>query len=250
MKNWCVYMHENAITGKRYIGITGQKPERRWQNGNGYRSSSRFFSALKRYGWDNFRHYILYVGLTQAEAEQLEVELIAKYQTQDPAHGYNMAEGGSAPQVTEATRVKQSLAKRGEKHPGYGKPAWNRGLRMSDATRAKLSAMRTGEKHPRYGQHLSAETKAKIRTALAGKPRGPASAETKHRQSIALRGHAPTNSIPIVCVETGDIYASARAAGLAATVDGSGVLKACRGKQKTAGGYHWAFVPVTNETQP
>ena len=34
---WTVYMHVNKINGKKYVGITSQKPEERWKNnGIGY----------------------------------------------------------------------------------------------------------------------------------------------------------------------------------------------------------------------
>lgn len=32
---WCVYIHTSP-SGKKYIGITSQNPQKRWQNGKGY----------------------------------------------------------------------------------------------------------------------------------------------------------------------------------------------------------------------
>ena len=58
-KKWCVYAHTNIINGKQYIGITAQdNPEKRWRNGNGYKKGY-FKNAIKKYGWDNFKHEIL-----------------------------------------------------------------------------------------------------------------------------------------------------------------------------------------------
>ena len=87
--NWCVYMHEHRESGKKFIGITNQKPTNRWDNGRGYERCPRFYPAIQADGWDAFRHEILFTNLTQAEAELLEIELISKYGTQDPARGYN-----------------------------------------------------------------------------------------------------------------------------------------------------------------
>ena len=70
----------------------------------------------------------------------------------------------------------------------------------------------SGKNHPQYGTHLSEETKNKIRKS---------------------KGHK------VKCIETGIIYSSIKNAGETLNIDPSGISCCCRGKQKTAGGYHW-----------
>lgn len=38
-----VYEHVNLFNNKRYIGITSQIPEVRWQRGSGYRENTIFY---------------------------------------------------------------------------------------------------------------------------------------------------------------------------------------------------------------
>ena len=79
---------------KKYIGLTGQEPLKRWGvNGAGYKYQDKMFNAIMYYGWKNVKHYILYKNLTQNEAIKLEKEMIAKYNTTDPQYGYNTSEG-------------------------------------------------------------------------------------------------------------------------------------------------------------
>ena len=94
MNNYTVYMHTNLINDKKYIGITQQVPEMRWKNGKGYKSTSHFRKAIDKYGWDNFKHEILYTGLTAEEASLKEQELIKQYDTTNRLHGYNNSTGG------------------------------------------------------------------------------------------------------------------------------------------------------------
>ena len=77
MNNYTIYMHKNKINGKVYIGQTCQNPIKRWDNGRGYETSSRFYNAILKYGWDNFDHIILYSNLSLEEANIIEEKLIA-----------------------------------------------------------------------------------------------------------------------------------------------------------------------------
>ena len=120
MSSYCVYKHTSP-SGKVYIGITGQSPERRWQNGYGYRLNEYFFRAILKYGWDNFQHEILLDGLSKEAACAAEVALIASHNSTDPSRGYNIAHGGEHSSPTEETRQKISIKNKGRKPYTYGK---------------------------------------------------------------------------------------------------------------------------------
>ena len=104
-KKYCVYMHTNKINGKKYIGITSQKPENRWRGGHGYRGKQRkFYLAILKYGWDNFDHVVIASNLSMDEACEMEVALIKKYNTAGSKTGYNTDLGGRCSVWTEERR--------------------------------------------------------------------------------------------------------------------------------------------------
>ena len=135
MKNYIVYEHISP-SGKRYIGITSNNPNRRWgANGQGYSKQPKFFNAILKYGWDNFQHNILYSNLTANEASQKEQELIKYYNT--IKNGYNCEFGGLT----------------NKKH--------------SQETIEKLRQLNLGKNNPNYGKTASKETRLKISQLLA-----------------------------------------------------------------------------------
>ena len=91
---YVVYIHMNKVNGKVYVGITCQKPSRRFSKGNGYRECPKFWNAIKKYGWNGFLHIIYRTGLTEKEAKELEIELISSYKSFDIKYGYNTSKGG------------------------------------------------------------------------------------------------------------------------------------------------------------
>lgn len=117
-KNYVVYCHTNKINGKRYVGITSQQPERRWNNGKGYKASSRFYSAIKHYGWENFSHEILYTGLTEKEAIKKEKYLISKWKLTNKKFGYNMTAGGEYHSYVGRKLSEETKRKIGMSHMG------------------------------------------------------------------------------------------------------------------------------------
>lgn len=104
-RKWCVYCHTSP-SGKRYIGITGVQPKRRFDHGNGYLKTNKdgkyaqpaMANAILKYpDFDNeWKHDILYDELTEAEAKKKEKQLIEEYQTTNPKFGYNISPGGDA----------------------------------------------------------------------------------------------------------------------------------------------------------
>lgn len=90
--NWVVYRHTSP-SGKVYIGITSDV-NKRWAN-NGLKyccKNTTFCRAIRKYGWTNFKHEILFSDLTKEEACLKEIELIKQYKLLGIS--YNESNGG------------------------------------------------------------------------------------------------------------------------------------------------------------
>ena len=80
-----------------YVGYTNDFERRMIQhlaciNNTDYKKSKKLYNRLRYYGWDNFDKMILMSGLTEEEAKDAEIEMIAKYNTFE--QGMNSAPGG------------------------------------------------------------------------------------------------------------------------------------------------------------
>ena len=201
--SWTIYRHITP-SGKSYIGITSRKPEKRWQNGRGYKEGSAFRSAIDKYSWDNIQHNVLFNDLTEKEAKWLENYLICYYWTFvgfKDCMGYNMTLGGEGVcgittmkgkhlseetkrkigealkdrQFSEETRTRMSEVKKGKPSPNKGKPMSEEAKRkMSEAKKGKKGKQHTEEakrkmSEVKKGKHCSEETKMKISASLKGK---------------------------------------------------------------------------------
>lgn len=90
---YSVYVHIFP-NGKKYFGITSNKPKKRWNYGVGYRDQPVIYHAIKKYGWNNIKHIILYENLTKGQACEKEKKLIKKFNTTNRKNGYNVSFGG------------------------------------------------------------------------------------------------------------------------------------------------------------
>lgn len=94
MGDYVVYVHQNKLNGKRYIGITNNITKRWYGKGKKYANCPCFNSAIQKYGWDNFYHVVIVSGLSLEEANVLEQFYIQKYRTCEKDFGYNIQRGG------------------------------------------------------------------------------------------------------------------------------------------------------------
>ena len=161
---------------KIYVGTTQkEKVEDRWKkDGYGYKRQPFMWNAICKYGWESVRHKVIECE-TPEEMWEMERELIKKYDTTNPEHGYNCSTGGDKSAFgfhpSEKTRKKLSDALKGRKKPP-----------ISEETRKKLSESHK-DKHP------TEETRRKM--SEANKP--PFTEEHKRRISESKKGTPPWN---------------------------------------------------------
>jgi len=84
----------------------------------------------------------------------------------------------------------------------------------------------------RKGKPVSPEHSKKNRVARLGKKNSP-----QHNKRIS-----EVKSKPVLCIETGEVYRSGRAAAKALGLQPSKVSNVCHGKRKSTGGYTFRFV--------
>lgn len=255
MGNYCVYEHVSP-SGKRYIGITSQNPERRWRaDGSGYRQNPHFMNAIKKYGWKNFTHNILYSGLTKDEACKLEKLLIKELKTSKCRSGYNRSLGGEYGKLTPEARKQISESVKelwtddayrkhmSEAHKGQRRTGW----KQSEEARQKMSEIvRKRMSDPAYRAKLSKSAQKRCSSEeqreLYGK-RAKAmwkDPELRARLTDAKRGNH-YRAKKVRCIETGEIFESVTTAAASIGQTRESVGMVCKGIHKTSGKLHWEF---------
>ena len=214
MNDFIVYKHTSP-SGKVYIGITSQSPSKRWKNGLGYKDNPLFYKAIKKYGWENFSHEILFDSLCKKDAEEIEIMLISEYQSTKRENGYNLAPGGMVTSPTNESREKtrKSMTKRWE-DPAYKEKTQMamRGIKRSPFARKNISIAQKK-------RFLDPAEKARIYANIA-------------------------NEKSIICLETGEVFTSIISAGRKYGIDSANINAVCKGKRKTAGGFSWEYSEI------
>lgn len=201
--NYKVYMHI-CPNGKKYIGITKQLPEKRWLNGKGYKSNKYFYRTIQKYNWKNIEHKILYTNLSKEEAEQKEIELIAYYKSNQQEYGYNIENGGHTNCVSNETKEKISKT-----------------MKERQTYKNNPNCFKKGNINWIKGKHHSKETIEKIITK-------------RKKQKI------PSNKI--LCVETNEIFYSAKEIEEKYKFCAKEIRRVCCGNREFAYGKHWKYI--------
>ena len=217
---YTVYQHKNKINGKVYIGITSQKPEQRWgSQGCNYKSSPHFYSAILKYGWNNFEHNILFIGLSKEQACLKEQELIKNFNSMNREYGYNSTSGGDIFVMNEETKQKISQAMVGNQN-GLGHPC-------SKEKKKKISEAQKGRK-------FTEEHKQKLSEAAKNR-HVPCSEEKK--QTLKEKSHKK----PVYCEELDKIFESVQECSRQLGIPATNITKLCKGRGKTLKGYHLRY---------
>ena len=258
---------EKSYIGQVYSLKGKANPQRRWGlNGKGYapekeKEPTKFYNAIKKYGWDNFNHKVLFAVECKTEEELVfwldEWEKYYIWLYDSFYNGYNSTTGGSNGIMSEESKQKTSESLK-------GKP-------KSEEHKRKLSEARKGNKNPMYGKPRSEETKRKISEAKKSKPSKPFSEEHKRKLSEARKGNknpmygkpsprkgkpcseetkqkmSEARKIKVICLETQQVFDSIKQA---EEWLGKGSIKHhLKGKRKSAGKHpitgiklHWMYL--------
>lgn len=235
-RTYSIYAHVNKINNKIYFGITRGYVKDRWGAGSGYVRSTKFYPAIKKYGWNGFYHIVVMSGLSESEATYLEKSYIALYNTTDRNYGYNTDPGGKLSETS--AKVKRKMIEERRMRP--------------------IICLETGQIYESQADLSNLEGKDHSYVHEACKSKGSRVHQGMHylyiedyqfmdEQAIQdIKDGKLQNHKEVVCLETGEVFWNASTAITSLERTKTGVWKACshfheRGKDNFAGGFHWAF---------
>lgn len=236
-----IYLATNKQNGKRYIGqtIQGMEKRKREHKNCQHKASHRYLSlyrAFIEFGFDNFDWEIICQANDKADLDDKEKYYIQCCKTMNPEFGYNMTYGGEGGAQPFTIRQKISFSLKGRIKSEEEKE------KISKALKGKYAA----EKHNWWKKTHSDETRNKMSIAQKGNKNHnygkKASVETKEKMSLSRKGELHWNHKRVRCIETGNIFISSIEAMHKTGIDNSSIIKCCKWKRTTAGGFTWEYV--------
>ena len=256
--NFSVYKHTSP-SGKIYIGITCQDANRRWRgDGSGYRANPHFLNAIKKYGWDNFEHSILFENLTKEQACRIEKVLIQIYESYKMSKGYNRSLGGEHGNLSEEAKqhISEVMCEKwkdaeyakhmSEAHKGK---ICSQGWTHTDEAKDKLSAI---SKKRWASEEYRKKWLASRKEKYANSPewqKNCSKAAKKMWEDPEYRKRASEHAIgnkwrakKVINLDTGEVFASQKEAAQSVGLSrGCSIGYSCKSSTVTAGGYRWAY---------
>ncbi len=253
-----LYVVRNKENGKCYVGQTKYSVQKRLKDHQS-KNGSILGKAMRKYGEEAFDVFV-FAEIPVAVIDVFEIQMIALMDSGAP-NGYNLQLGGRGKGVAVSDTT---IAKMSESHLGYEMPAPQK-QNISDALIGKKKTLEHVENMSKaqMGKTFSVETRKKISDTLMGnvpwnkgvsmwseeqkkemsdnKMGTKASAETKRKMSLSHRAKLHPNSRAVICVETGEVFQTVRAAAAQTKVVRTSITGCCAGRSKTCGGYHWQY---------
>jgi group I intron endonuclease len=196
-----IYCIENKIDGKKYVGKTKGSIDSRFEGHKRLarrNPSTHLYKAMKKYGEDAFRVYLLEGNLDKNTLNDREMYWIKTLNTK--SLGYNETEGGEGSFGRVATpeyrkRISDIMKERYKNDPTLkqktsdatkqGMKKWWESLSEDEKNDYIERCQKRPEGYKKPSFTMSEETKRKISNSHKGVKRGPMSDETKQKLSAS-----------------------------------------------------------------
>ncbi len=191
-----IYLIENDINDKLYVGQTTDLKTRVRKHFHNNRKDTAIGCSIRKYGPDHFDLVLIEACYSQQELDEREIFWIKQLNTRVSV-GYNLTSGGfTNARHSSETIEKMRCSKQGSNNPMFGKklsvehrnkisrsmkarfaltPHHSIGTKHSEETKKQMSEIRKGDNHwlhknpdaklPFLGRKHSEETKKKMREA-------------------------------------------------------------------------------------
>lgn len=273
----CIYIIENKINDKKYIGQTIQNLEERFSRHKNLKDGYYLHNAMNKYGVENFiiRSIMDICSRDEKQLEKFlneqEINYISHFNT-FLGEGYNMTAGGDGflgRKHTEETKKKISESGKGKKHTeetkirlreiNIGKTLTeehkkkigkaNKGKIITDEHKERLSKINIGKKHTEETKYKMSEShkginKGKILTEehkqkLSESHKGKKlSEETKEKMSKSRMKKIDQYTLNGEFIKT---FSSMKEAENICKIKKCGISSCCRNTRKSAGGFIWKY---------
>lgn len=216
-----IYKITNTCNGKFYIGssvnFTIRKSEHFRDLRNNKHPNRHLQKAFNKYGEESFKFEVIEYVEDKNNLLEREQYWIDRLNVCDRNIGYNIAKVAGKPPSRKGIKLsaehKNKISETNKK--------------MSKEIRNKISKSQLGENNNLYGKTHSAKTKDKIRNSLKGHI-------VSEKQRMKLYK-------PVINLSTNEVFNSIKDASNSCSISETVIVRACKGKQKTAGGYRWIY---------
>lgn len=274
MYNGYIYIIRNNVNNKVYIGKTRRTVEIRWRqhiNSVHYKAMQNihFYKALQKYGVNNFYVETLEHITSNDKSDliknlnELEKYYIQKYDSFK--NGYNSTlggDGGSGRIVSKEERRKLSEFKKGKPHSKehVKKSALgHKGLVISKDTKDKIknahitpilqysidgTFIKEWESIKSATDGMGLKSTASIRRCLSGKSKQSSGYVWKYKYQTAPNKKLQKRPVLQYTINdelVAEFESAAEAARNVADATDYGIIKCCKNKQITSGGYKWIY---------